>query len=119
MAAAQNPIVRDDRPAYSITERTSLPRLSVPKGCCHDGGCSDGEPMSAGPLEEKNGANTDNDVIATRTTIPMPPKRVRNRRCNRTSGAEARNRPDACAIDISTLGSAGIDVLPAGELALN
>ncbi len=88
MAAAQKPIVSDDRPANSITERTSLPRLSVPKGCCHDGACSDGEPMSMGPLEANHGASTDNDVIPTRMTIPMPPKRVRNRRRNRSSGAD-------------------------------
>lgn len=108
MAAAQKPIVSDDRPAYSNTERTSLPRLSVPSGCCHDGGCSAGEPRSMGPLEANHGANADNDEITTRMIKPTPPKRVRNRRRNRSSDADVRDLLNDGGTDISTLGSAGI-----------
>src|SRR3979490_1148836 len=108
MAAAQKPIVRDDRPAESKTERTSLPRLSVLSGCCHDGGCSAGEPRSMGPFEANQGANADSAEITTRMINPIPPKRVRNRRRSRSSDADARDRLNDCGTDISTLGSAGI-----------
>src|SRR5580704_18974280 len=108
MAAAQKPMVRDDRPAKSNTERTSLPRLSVPSGCCQDVGCSAGEPRSIGPFEANQGANADSAEITTRMISPMPPKRVRNSRRSRSSDADARERRSAGGTDISTLGSAGI-----------
>src|SRR5437588_4075368 len=110
MAAAQKPMVSDERPAKSNTERTSRPRLSVPNGCCQDGGCSDGEPMSAGPPEANHGANTDSSEIATRMTRPIPPKRVRNRRRSTSKGPAVRNRFDGT--DMTALGSADISFVP-------
>ena len=92
IAAAQKPIVSEERPAYSITDRISRPRLSVPSRCCADGGCIDGEPRSIGPVVANRGAKIDSSEIAMRMTAPMPPKRVRNRRRSRSSAAEARDR---------------------------
>ena len=68
--------------------------------------------MSVGPLEANQGAKIDSSEITTRMISPMPPKRVRNSRRNRSSGADVRDRVNDCGTDISTLGSAGIDVLP-------
>jgi len=84
----------------------------VPSRCCHDGGCSDVDPSSVGTLEANQGANVDNSEITTRMISPIPPKRVPNRRRSRSSGADARDCFKGCGTDISTLGSAGIDVLP-------
>src|SRR5579871_5944533 len=108
MAAAQRPMVSDERPANSSTERTSRPRLSVPNGCAQLGGWSDGEPISIGPVEANNGAKIDSSVITTRMTTPVPPNRVANRRRTRSSGPDIQDLLEVCVAEISTLGSAGI-----------
>src|SRR5258707_966815 len=101
-----------------MTDRMSRPRLSVPSGCSHEGGCSDAAPSSDGLLEANHGANVDRNVTVTRITRPMPPKRVWNRRRRKSSEAATGDCRDALNTGADMPDSAGIEVSSGATSAL-